>query len=80
MASKTASNVVNFPAKTVSPGEDKALWIIAIAPSFKDKYSCEYDQRLQDWCIRVQSSSFHGAENLINKCRRSLVYMGMQER
>lgn len=79
MASNSTSKVVSFPAKTGAPGEADTLWIIAIAPSFKDKYSCEYDQRLQDWHIRVQASSFQVAANLINECRRALGWEQMEE-
>lgn len=79
MASKSASKVVSFPVKTGAPGEAETLWIIAIAPSFKNKYSCEYDQRLQDWHIRIQASTFQGAENLVNECRRALGWAQMEE-
>jgi len=64
--------IVDFPHRTCAINEANALWIIAVAPGLEEKYSCEYDQEIERWRLRVQSSTFQGAAALVERCRHLL--------
>lgn len=66
------SNIVDLPIRRPAIGRDDALWMIAVMSGLKDKYSCEYDTEKSQWCLKVQSSTFQGAEALTATCLHHL--------
>lgn len=66
------SKVMKFPQKTRAVDEENALWFVAVAACFHDTYSCEYNYERHGWAIRVEASTFQGAETLVEQCRRAL--------
>ena len=67
-----SGKVMPFPVLPPVADEADVLWLVAVASTLKDEYSCEYRSREHRWRVHVQSSTFAGAAALVEQCRHTM--------
>ncbi len=69
---RAKGTIINFPTRAAAIGEDDAFWAVVVSRGTKDEYSLDYDTKGDFWKVVVRSSTFQGAEVMIEKCRHIL--------